>query len=154
MTTEDDFQTALDANPTDWQTRLVFADWLQDRGDPRAAGYRLLGQLRVHPILIQMESGEDEPPGQWFHILGSAANDRARPRWELCLVPEVLFEKLTRRAQRNKNSYWRYYDTRREADDDAARAFAKLPAARRADLLALPPVEPTPPARRARKPKT
>ncbi len=30
MTTEDDFQTALDAAPDDWQTRLVFADWLDE----------------------------------------------------------------------------------------------------------------------------
>ena len=36
MTTEDDFQQALDANPDDHHTRLVFADWLQERGDPRA----------------------------------------------------------------------------------------------------------------------
>ena len=43
MTTEDDFQAALDANPNDWQTRLVFADWLDERGDVRASGYRALG---------------------------------------------------------------------------------------------------------------
>lgn len=30
MTTEDDFQAVLDADPSDWQTRLVFADWLQE----------------------------------------------------------------------------------------------------------------------------
>ena len=46
MTTEDDFQKRLDASPEDWQTRLVFADWLQDQGDPRAEGYRALGALR------------------------------------------------------------------------------------------------------------
>ena len=39
MTTEDDFQTALDANPEDWQTRLVFADWLEDNGDPQRADF-------------------------------------------------------------------------------------------------------------------
>ena len=31
MTTEDDFQAAPDASPDDWQTRLVFAAWLQER---------------------------------------------------------------------------------------------------------------------------
>jgi uncharacterized protein (TIGR02996 family) len=49
LTTEDDFQNALDANPEDHQTRLVFADWLQERVDPRAEGYRALGRLRVQP---------------------------------------------------------------------------------------------------------
>ena len=43
VTTEDDFQRALDKNPDDWQTRLVFADWLEERDDPRAEGYRALG---------------------------------------------------------------------------------------------------------------
>ena len=30
------FWAALEANPTDDTTRLVFADWLDDRSDPRA----------------------------------------------------------------------------------------------------------------------
>lgn len=49
MTTEEDFQKALDKDPTDWQTRLVFSDWLEERGDVRASGYRALGLLRKVP---------------------------------------------------------------------------------------------------------
>lgn len=49
MNTESDFQAMLDANPNDHYTRLVFADWLQDRDDPRAEGYRALGALRRAP---------------------------------------------------------------------------------------------------------
>jgi uncharacterized protein (TIGR02996 family) len=49
MTTEDDFQNWLDEHPDDHHTRLVFADWLQERGDPRAEGYRALGRLRRWP---------------------------------------------------------------------------------------------------------
>src|SRR5204863_136709 len=51
VTTEDDFQNALDADPADWQTRLVFADWLQERGDVRAEGYRALGRTRFYPYV-------------------------------------------------------------------------------------------------------
>lgn len=51
MTREDDFQVMLDANPKDWHTMLVFADWLQDQDDPRAAGYRGLALLKKHPAL-------------------------------------------------------------------------------------------------------
>ena len=47
MTTEDDFQRALDANTDDWQTQWVFADWLDEHADPRAEGYRVLGTLRL-----------------------------------------------------------------------------------------------------------
>ena len=50
MTSEDDFQAALDTSPDDWQTRLVFADWLQERGDPRAEGYRALAVHRRIPV--------------------------------------------------------------------------------------------------------
>jgi uncharacterized protein (TIGR02996 family) len=154
VTTEDDFQAALDARPSDWQTRLVFADWLQERDDPRAEGYRALGHLRAYPVLIQMESSADEP-GAWYFIFGNLGNALARPRWTLCLVPEPWFQKLTKKHERNQNDYWRYYDDRRAADDDAARAYAKLSAKRRAEVRELPPVEVTPKMRRgrARKPK-
>lgn len=40
MTTEDDFQNHLDLNPLDFHTRLVFADWLEERDDPRGPAYR------------------------------------------------------------------------------------------------------------------
>lgn len=156
MTTEDDFHAALDKRPADWQTRLVFADWLQDRDDPRAEGYRALGHLRVYPVLIQMERNSAREPGEWYFIFGNLANGLAQPRWSLCLVPEAWFKKLTKAHERNRNTYWKYYDDRRAADDDAARAFAKLPAKRRAEVFALAPLEPTPKMRRgrARKPKT
>ncbi|MBN9120212.1 MAG: TIGR02996 domain-containing protein [Planctomycetes bacterium] len=34
MTSEDDFQAALDPDPDDHNTRLVLADRLQERDDP------------------------------------------------------------------------------------------------------------------------
>jgi uncharacterized protein (TIGR02996 family) len=40
VTSEDDLPPALGADPDDRQTRLVFADWLEDRGDERGPGYR------------------------------------------------------------------------------------------------------------------
>ncbi len=49
MTTEDDFQCALDRNPGDWQTRLVSVDWLQEHGDPRAGMRRVQPTKGNHP---------------------------------------------------------------------------------------------------------
>jgi uncharacterized protein (TIGR02996 family) len=34
--TDDDFQRAIEAQPGDRTLRLVFADWLEERADPRA----------------------------------------------------------------------------------------------------------------------
>lgn len=39
------FWDHLEAHPEDSTCRLVFADWLQERGDPRAEGIRVLGRL-------------------------------------------------------------------------------------------------------------
>lgn len=122
MTTEDDFQAALDAKPEDWQTRLVFADWLQERGDPRADGYRALGVLRLWP----KREGEGEG-GTWAYQ-GGVADD-----YPAChTLPRDWFD-----ADSPGNTYWTQdLDTRRESEDAAARAFAKLPPERRAELLA------------------
>src|SRR5689334_8647213 len=41
------FQAALD--PDDWTARLVFADWLEERGDPRAEGHRVIVAAHFNP---------------------------------------------------------------------------------------------------------
>lgn len=124
MTTEDDFQAALDLHPEDWQTRLVFADWLEERGDVRAEGYRALGVLRRKP------DSEGEFAYRWFTKdewpkkgLGERALQFTLPVdwWELC---ETRFKGV-----RGK---------RRQAEDAAALAFSRLPASRRAELLTQP----------------
>ena len=51
FTTEDQFQNYLDEHITHHMTRLVFADYLEDIGDPRAEGYRVLGKLKKRPRL-------------------------------------------------------------------------------------------------------
>lgn len=134
MTTEDDFHAALDANPEDHQTRLVFADWLQKRDDPRAEGYRALGVLGKQPSQRTEEKdwfvgtedapsfgpGRDESyiraqfPPDWWTLVGSG------DPW----------------GPGQSTNTWRFFPTRREAEDAAALAFAKLPPERRAELLA------------------
>jgi uncharacterized protein (TIGR02996 family) len=146
MTGEDDFQQALDADPGDWQTRLVFADWLDERGDPRAAGFRALGRQRVRPILIQMQSDDRAKPGAFLFIYGTTANnsDAAQRRWGGCFLDSVWFKRLPRADEADRNQWWRYYPTRRAAEDSAARAFAKLGKLRRTRLLRPVTVEPPP----------
>src|SRR5262245_46278944 len=45
MVEESTFLAAIVASPHDWGPRLVFADWLEERGDPRAEMIRLLHEL-------------------------------------------------------------------------------------------------------------
>jgi uncharacterized protein (TIGR02996 family) len=148
MTTEDDFQAALDANPEDWQTRLVFADWLQERADPRAEGYRALGVQRVWPW-----------HGWW---IGKGNRDlllhieHSEAEFAVSVVPCDWFAELRDGREQKDHGhefYWRKYTTRRQADDDAARAFAQLPAARRAELITEPTETPRTPVRAKPKKK-
>jgi uncharacterized protein (TIGR02996 family) len=148
---EEAFQTALDAHPDDHHTRLVFADWLQERGDPRAEGYRALGLLRVAPY--------DEESGKGWKGYGrtnNADNPLAAPggRASGALLPPDWFALAGEGNQYpNWNPHaWAYWRSRRGAEDTAALAFAKLPPNRRAELLAAPPAEgkPAPPTSRSR----
>jgi uncharacterized protein (TIGR02996 family) len=133
VTTEDDFHAALDAHPDDWQTRLVFADWLEEHGDARADGYRALAALRRVPHLY--ESGGnwgfdseltyslhdgDELPDDWFQLM-------QRPTPHGSVWAPTVRTGLSRRAM----------------EDAAARAFALLPAPRRKALLdgTAPPIK-------------
>jgi uncharacterized protein (TIGR02996 family) len=58
VATEEAFQAALDHDPTDSVTRMVFADWLLERDDPRAYGYWALGALRRSPLLMKDDPAE------------------------------------------------------------------------------------------------
>jgi uncharacterized protein (TIGR02996 family) len=137
MTSEEDFQAALDANPEDWQMRLVFADWLQDRGDPRAEGYRALGIRKKRPFVCGFDNkatklwqgvswfalrgkGDRDVhglPKDWFTAVEGLGDDpRYRPRYDDAVGPLPNTQ-------------------RRQIEDAIARAFARLRPGRRAELL-------------------
>lgn len=136
MTTEDDFQAKLDADPEDWQTRLVLADWLEERGDPRAEGYRALGIWKRCPrrIVVRRQT-------RWHFNFNSDRN------WLGYITGTILCDGYTQGAHCLCESWikkvvhpYRFAEdfhrpTRRAAEDAAALAFARLPAARRAELL-------------------
>ncbi|MBX9626606.1 MAG: TIGR02996 domain-containing protein [Gemmataceae bacterium] len=50
MTTEDALLAAVDAAPGDPTPRLVYADWLDDRGDPRAELVRVEEEMALLPV--------------------------------------------------------------------------------------------------------
>jgi uncharacterized protein (TIGR02996 family) len=156
MTTEDDFQSALDATPEDWQTRLVFADWLEERGDLRAEGYRALGRLAKRSMLCKMNSPMTGVPAAGaFFIFGNATlNDASMlARWADCILPLDWYNLLPVAPENPvpRSTTWRYWTTRRKAEDDAAQAFASLPPERRAELLNSLPEANTPKKRKRKK---
>jgi uncharacterized protein (TIGR02996 family) len=148
MTTEDDFQAKLDADPDDWQTRLVFADWLEERGDPRAEGYRALGVKRLRPNLWVKKSKKQH---WWWG--GSA--DFWRSHSDVVVLPRTWYEALT--SSRGDGIAWPADDkpnTRRVAEDAAARAFGLLEPDYRTELLAPPPAPSKQPKKKPTKRRT
>lgn len=121
MVTEEDFQAVLDADPTDQTARVIFADWLQERGDERAEGYRKLAETGRNPVTWnfvtwyaerhhpnRLESRPSALPNKWFDLLAGGTSTNGDSKIE------------------GRKYLWWDYRSRREAEDDAARAFAKL----------------------------
>lgn len=107
MDEEDAFQAAIDENQTDQANRLIFADWLEERGDERHDGYRTMARLNLYPDMCYQfrfvyadeewsppHSDRSVLPKQWFRAIGD----------------EKRVQLVSRRA----------------AEDEAARAFARL----------------------------
>jgi uncharacterized protein (TIGR02996 family) len=135
---EDDFQAALDANPDDWQTRLVFADWLDERDDPRAAGYRALGVRRLRPNKWVKRSKR-------VHWWWGSDKYFWKGHPDVVILPAYWFKALPEPGY--DGVAWPSHDRpngRREAENAAALAFAALSQKRQAQLL-------TPPASAGKK---
>jgi len=85
MITEEDFQKQLDEHIEDWTTRLVLADYLEEIGDKRAEGYRVLGKLRRWPTIFGKKYGwfcnnkySSDLEQDWFRLIythGSRVTD-------------------------------------------------------------------------------
>jgi uncharacterized protein (TIGR02996 family) len=131
LTTEDDFQQKLDEHPNDWQTRLVFADWLEEHGDPRAEGYRALGACRY--VLCDYYPGKRPQylPHQRSSIFCEEGGIGKDCDYRL---PSDWYKKLLRRGYKSTDTCIPF-ENRRAAEDAAALAFTKLSAKRRAELL-------------------
>jgi len=132
VNTEADFQNALDAQPDYWQLRLVFADWLDEQGDPRAAGYRALGTLRLCPYF------ERSDPLCWWTTLEISCVPKRGVYGSGCTLPKDWYTAIKGLGTDDKfkpcNSAIKTC-SRREAEDAAARAFACLSAKRQTELL-------------------
>jgi uncharacterized protein (TIGR02996 family) len=114
MTSEEDFQKALDENPEDSQTRLVFADWLDEHDDPRAGGYRALGVWRTHPR---------GPKSDTYDL-----DEKCFVNWfEWCMTKQEPYRKHhLPQVWRDKLKTYSQYKSRREAEEAAAMAWLEL----------------------------
>jgi len=76
VTDRDAFERALDRRPNDWATRLVYADWLEENGEPvLAAGQRWQARYKKRPHCDRGDRWE-KAEGHW--------RVRVRWRWSNC----------------------------------------------------------------------
>lgn len=142
MNRESDFQSRLDARPDDHTARLVFADWLQERGDPRAEGYRALGVMQRFPERVNRQRrGWVWRLGaycEWSSAMGEQRPQHTVPRdWVKALIGESGSDRACARRSALENEF--------------AVAFLQLPPERRAELLSGAIAVPTLKAKRKRR---
>lgn len=149
MTTEDDFQKQLDADPTDWMTRGVLADWLDEHDDPRAAGYRALSMLQVWPNRWSSSDSRMEEE-QWLFHDGRGTHGGVPIRegvlptaWMRVLVPSqdgdaclmILDHDVLGESWYDKDTGTYSTATRRQVEDFAVLGFSKLTPSQQSDIL-------------------
>jgi uncharacterized protein (TIGR02996 family) len=121
---EEAFQAALDLHPDDHTARLVFADFLEERGDPRAEGYRALA-------IGQHRTGKTKAfPCWWSHVNCKQAKEETGG-----IHAQLPHDWWAMLPLASDALWWFDARNRREAEDAATKAFSKLPAARRVELL-------------------
>jgi uncharacterized protein (TIGR02996 family) len=112
MVDEAVFRTALDAEPLNAALRLVYSDWLEERGDARALGYRWMGEFGKWPYDW---SASEFVPGfdtfDWYLEDGGASWDVPRH----CRLPEE-FRKFF-----NARTDWLDFVTRQAAEEALCR---------------------------------
>lgn len=129
---EHGLQLALDADPANGWLRRLLADALDDVDDPRAAGYRVLGLMGRVPRY----QPRGEYPESWAWVEESNNHwSRDGAFGDGDLLDHALPDEWVRRVEScprmidtNTAAGWREWPSRREADDAAAIAFARLPA--------------------------
>jgi uncharacterized protein (TIGR02996 family) len=123
---EDAFLMAIRADPADDAVRLVYADWLDERGDPRGDFLRLhLALKSLSPDHLHRVSGEEEL---------SQLRNNADPGWLAVVEPEGIPPPEARLHQPTcdcfeagyENRKWSEVEFHRTAQDTECDAWKRL----------------------------
>jgi len=110
--TEPHFEFLLDRNPSDWDTRLLYADWLEEQGlNVRANGQRWQARERKCPKLSNMF-------GLWYwvdlrHFCPGACEWSLFREW----IPTNIWKLIPRSSNyAKKETGFKTYHTRKDAE--------------------------------------
>jgi len=127
MNEEEGFHKLLDENIEDHLTRTILADFLQDKEDSRASGYRELGQCEIYPTETTIKNvgfALKFKGNLWCWKRAKYTTDSiySYRRYGETILPIDLWNLLSNYVIKVRNTV--YYSSRRDAEDAFARAFA------------------------------
>ena len=113
--TRDAFQQILEATPDAWETRLIYADFLDDIGEHvLAAGQRWQAREKKCALIVPLSTGSLVKRYMWFDepILGPTGNENISGKIFLQLAGEQI--------------WFVYYETNADADTALAHAIHEV----------------------------
>lgn len=116
-----DFESQLDDNPADWTLRSIYADWLEEREDPRAESMRW---MVANSCVSALSTDDSLIPNQW--LLERKGADEPPPINMDSLVPDEIFRCLSIDERWLHEGWWiTHYPTRIAAEIDLHNALVK-----------------------------
>lgn len=130
--TETGLQAALDQAPTNALLRLILADHLEELGDPRAAGYRALGELGLSPANFGMDGKRKHV---WWFFIPLSESARNNPQHTLGAEWDRIYINNEWRARVDDLTPSSREHSRQGEDDWAALAWLGLTQPQQRTLL-------------------
>ena len=121
--TEDQIQNHIDLNLTDYTARLILADVLEEAGDKRAEGYRVLGLIQVSPYRKPMKFV------RWCYMpLLEGFSQLYMNSLRVHQIHALWFEKITshKRHKQVNTRIRNTYKTRRQCENHAAWTWSTM----------------------------
>ena len=121
FSTEDQIQNHIDLNLADHTARLILADVLEEAGDKRAEGYRILGLIQVLPYRLKIKLV------RWSYMsLTSGFQQLYMDSLRAHQIHKLWFAKITSHKRHKQFNVRGTYKTRRQCENHAAWTWSTL----------------------------
>ena len=100
MSHEGQFLAEIKADPNNVAAKLVYADWLEERGDPRAEVIQIREQLKTHSPL--------DPPYWDLKDRFRALRDEQTPDWLAAMQYDAVYRPMFTKLPADRGQRWRF----------------------------------------------
>ena len=127
-----DFESQLDKDPANWDLRLIYSDYLEEKGNiSLAQAQRWMASEKKHSTFCTMHDLVNTPPRIkwiWGDIDAIEPKTGILEKYQISMIPEEVFTLLeeTSDTRLHPPLFWKYYYTRVEAERVLGNALVKL----------------------------